>query len=93
MLVNVTQYLRPNGERRLEQAEISDCFQALYEDMQDYGYRLAAEILTTGHISLTIENNEEDVDIEIVANGPDVLKTIETLLQRKRWQTPHVGNV
>jgi len=87
MLVEIIQYLRPNGVKRMECAEVADSLKEAYEDMMSCGFHLAAEVLTTGHVSLTIEDDEKDVDIELVENGPNVLPKLEAMIQRQQWKS------
>ena len=84
MTVEVTQYLRPDGRQELMHTDISDDCRGAYIAMQERGWRLAAENLTTGEISLTVEDLlcGMDVEIEVVPNGPEVPLAIERILKR-----------
>jgi hypothetical protein len=95
MHITVTQYLRPHGKQVQANAPISDDYQEQYETMQKCGARLTAEVLTTGEVSITIEDplTKNDFDNEICANNPEVTKAMEALLGRfdetkyKTWQS------
>jgi hypothetical protein len=80
MTVEITQYMRPDGRPVLRSTTISDAFEAPYSVIRMRGWRLAAEHLTTGQISLTVEDDEQDYACEITANGPDVPRAIERVL-------------
>ncbi len=77
-----TQYLMPDGRKRdvsiSRPKEIYD--KAL--DIIDAGYRFEAEVLTTGQVSLTITGRDEDVDIEVVENGPKVPLAVDNMVNR-----------
>lgn len=79
-----TQYLMPDG--RIRQIAIDRpkdiCDKAL--DIIKAGYRFEAEMLRTGEISLTIFciADEEDVDIEVIPNGPEVPLAVDRLITR-----------
>jgi hypothetical protein len=53
-------------------------------DIINTGHRFEAEVLTTGEVSLTIFHivDEEDRDIEIVPNGPEVPLAIDRMIMR-----------
>lgn len=87
MEIEVIQYLLPDGRKNKSTTNISDEYKEQYDDMMLHGYNLAAEILRTGEVSITIENNEDDVDIEIVRNGPEIQYIIEKMLYRRKWRT------
>ncbi len=82
MTVEVIQYMRPNGRPVRQLTDIGDRYRTAYAYMLRRGWNLAAEELTTGHISLSIENRKkgEDVDIRVVDNGPGVQRAIEAML-------------
>jgi len=82
MLVEVIQFLRPNGSQKIQYTEIDDDCEEQYELMKQRGWRLTAEQLKTGEISLTIEDPAEgDKEHEIIKNGPGVQKAIAKTLR------------
>ena len=87
MIVEVIQYIRPSGKESKMTTNISDACEDLYGKMMNSKCCFAAEVLQTGEISLTIENKkiDEDIDGEIVDNGPKVQKALEKMLRRKKW--------
>lgn len=84
MTVTVIQYFPPNGIRGTRLTEITDELKNEYDDMKAKGYQFEAEVLSTGEVSVTI-SKDEDIDIEIVPNGPMVQKALEQMLRRKKW--------
>ena len=78
----VQQYMMPDGRRVEQSTELPASCNADYYRMCYAGYNLAAEMLSTGQVSLTIENSEKDLDIEIVANGPGVQEAYVKMLAR-----------
>jgi hypothetical protein len=78
-----TQYLRPDGRQRQAgfPAEGKTYVDAMAMMIRK-GYRFEAEILTTDEVSLTVfdPGREEDIAIEVVANGPDVIKAVARLV-------------
>ena len=85
-LVDVVQFTRPNGVKVDQQAEVPIELKSNYEDMLSHGCRLEAEVLSTGHVSLTVTSEERDVDIRVVDNGPSVLRALQELLHNQRWK-------
>ena len=84
MEVHVIQYMMPDGHRELRTTNLDDALAKPYALMSERGYNFAAEILRTGEVSLTIEHldREEDFAIEVVQNGPQVIKAMGQLLAR-----------
>ena len=80
MTVEVVQYMRPDGRAVVMHTDIRDAFEAPYRTIRRRGWRLAAEHLSDGAISLTVEDDEQDFAHEIVANGPEVQAAIERLI-------------
>lgn len=80
--ISFTQYLRPDGRPvpvSIDRpADIAD----KAERICSRGFRFECEHLTTGHVSLTIAGPDDDEDIEVVANGPDVPEAVDRLVKR-----------
>lgn len=85
--VDVIQYMRPDGRAMETTTYIPLSYQAAHDDMDDAGFRFAAEVLTTGEVSVTIEScdGEPDADIEVVKNGPAVQDAYVAMLKRRLW--------
>lgn len=70
-----TQYLRPNGRRKIITIGVSPVTGEKAARIAEAGYKFEAEILTTGQVSLTISGQRMDVAIEIVANKAEAVHT------------------
>ena len=88
MNVEVVQFLLPNGQQQRQITELPDEVAPLYNAMLGAGCRFEAEVLLTGQVSVTIANEEEDLDIEVIPNGPEVQTTMVQMLERKQWERP-----
>lgn len=84
MTVQVTQYMRPHGRAVVMETDISDAFEAPYNVIRMRGWNLAAECLTTGMVSITVEDKAVGADVacEVVPNGPEVPLAIERALAK-----------
>jgi hypothetical protein len=80
MIVEVTQYMRPDGRKVKMLTPIHDSFQAPYDVIKMRGWRIAAEVLTDGMVSVAVEDDEQDLANEIVENGPEIPRAIERVL-------------
>jgi len=85
MQVEIVQYMRPNGRPVNACTELPDVVSADYLDMVVNDCCLEAEVLSTGEVSLTISDGEEDVDIEVVSNVPEVVNGYVKMLKRRNW--------
>lgn len=56
-----TQYLRPDGRRISVAAPVPNGYAAGVEAVLDHGWEFECEVLTTGQVSLTVSDGEEDV--------------------------------
>ena len=76
------QYMRPNGRRADVVINMPDDLADMAEAILARGYRFECEELTTGHASLTLTGDDEgDILIEVVRNGPAVPGAVETLIR------------
>ena len=79
--VRFIQYLRPNG--RQEEMVITGrppVTVAKAQEIWAAGYRLEAEVLVSGLVSLTISDGEEDVAVELIDNGPAVPEAVDRMI-------------
>ena len=79
-MVDVRQYMMPNGRQVAMKTPIRIAFEVPYRVITMRGWRLAAEMLSDGAVSLSVEDDEQDFANEIVANGPEVQAAIERLI-------------
>ena len=87
MQVDVMQYLKPDGRQTPATVELPDAHKKAYQRMIDSGCRFEAEVLTTGEVSMTVSDGEEDIDINVSENGPLVLVGMSEMLERELWLT------
>jgi hypothetical protein len=80
MLVNVTQFIRPDGHQRIEYTTVPNDCAVGYKAMQRKNCRITAEAIY-GNVALSIEHEEGDFDIQIVPNGPQVQETLANMLR------------
>lgn len=80
----VIQYRRPNRHPESIQCELPVEVEPCYRAMLAGGYRLEAEKLITGPVSIRICDpvNEDTVGISITPNGPEVLRGLIKMLKR-----------
>jgi hypothetical protein len=71
--IKVTQFLLPDGRQKEVFIERPDEIAAMAGKIVAAGYRFTVELLTTGHVSMAIEDDEQDHDIELVPNAPGVV--------------------
>lgn len=77
-----TQYLRPDGRTVPVTINRPDDIAVLAEFIREHGFRFECEHLSTGHVSLTIAGPDDDADIAVVANGPEVPLAIDQMVVR-----------
>ena len=75
-----TQYLRPNGQAVDIYFQAPDHVFLKAEQLIADGFKFEVEVLTTGEISLTVSDGEEDIAIELCPNGPGIEKHVEALV-------------
>lgn len=79
-MIEFTQYLLPNGRKVPTQIARAPEIEAKAAELKAIGLFFEAEILTTGHVSLTIENDEEPIAHEVIPNGPEVPVAVDRLI-------------
>jgi len=83
----VLQFMRPNGRKVIATIQLPNYSKKLYNDMIKNGCHFEAEVLRGGEVSLTISNNDADIDCEISINDPNIQDNMVKMLQRKLWAT------
>jgi len=85
-MIPFTQYLRPHGRKRQTGVEMPPEVEALAEAFIERGGWFECEELTTGEVSLTacwdMPDGDNDIEIDVVANGPGVPEAIDRLVRR-----------
>jgi len=69
VLIEITQYMRPNGTGVVHCLEVDDALKAKYESILSCGCELTCEQLMTEQVSQTISNDYGDFAIEVTAAG------------------------
>jgi hypothetical protein len=84
MNVPLTQFLRPNGRQvTVTCKDVNDNLQKNYDEIKANGLRLACEELSTGVVSIALEHDLGDYDMELCQNKPDAPKqALEKLIER-----------
>lgn len=80
-----TQYLRPDGKRRIITITVPRAVAEKAAKMMELGYHLEAEILTTGQVSLSVAGKNCDVAVEVVANDEHVPPAVNKLISMFRF--------
>lgn len=85
--VEVKQLFAPDGRDSVMKTVLPlNCFSDVSE-MQFAGLHFEAEVLSTGEVSISISSDDEDVDMEIVPNGPSVQEAMKAMLSRRLWRS------
>lgn len=76
------QYLRPDGRTKTIGMDRPYDISMKAAEIVKKGYRLEAEVLTAGDVSLTIHdtNSSEDVDIVLATNDTEVPDAVDRLI-------------
>ncbi|HEY1980720.1 MAG TPA: hypothetical protein VGH13_11585 [Xanthobacteraceae bacterium] len=78
-----TQYLMPNGRRSPVTIDRPDDIAAKAQAIIERGYRFECEMLSDySTVSLTIADDDDDHEIEVVPNGPEVPTAIDRMIER-----------
>lgn len=85
IIVIVKQYMRPNGRPLIRSTELPVTVKPLYDDMTARGFRFEAEVLSTGLVSITISDDNSDVDVDVVPNDPSIQNAMVKMLKAERW--------
>lgn len=81
--ISFTQYLMPHGTKNTVRIDRPEDIAVMAQAIAAAGYSLACEMLSDYRtISLTVENDDGDLDIEICANGPEVPAAVDRLISR-----------
>lgn len=84
-MIPFTQYLMPDGEKRLGGFNRPPEIESLAAKLSAVGAVFECEMLPTGHVSLTVERDDEDgevevMSIEVVNNGPEIPAAVDRLV-------------
>ena len=79
-IIHFTQFMRPDGRRVETGIDRPQEIATRAQKIIAAGYRFEAEVLTTGEVSLTITNDEEDHAFEVIPNGEAVPDAVDRLI-------------
>lgn len=82
---DVMQFIMPHGDENPTSTQLPIAAEPLYLAMLEHGCRFEAEMLQTREISVTITSQDDDIDISITPNGPDVQVGMVAMLERQPW--------
>ena len=85
MEITFTQFFMPDGRQKPVIIDRPDDVGEKAKQLLDSGCRLEIEMLQTGEISMTVERDQDDGEIDLLAqkicnNGPAVLVAIDELI-------------
>ena len=82
MSIPFTQFLMPNGRKNLVTIDRPDKVEKQAEALIAANLSLEIEMLTTGEISMTVEDHSEEntVAIRVCHNGPDVPINVDDMI-------------
>lgn len=81
--ISFTQYLLPDGRTKQVSVNRPADIAAMARELQLRGLKFDVEILTTGAVSMTVEDEatEETLAHEVVANGPGMGEAVDRLVR------------
>jgi hypothetical protein len=81
MSIPFTQFLMPTGRPKRIEIDRPLATEILAAQLIADGYRFECEILSTGQVSLTCEDDDDEtLAIEVCSNGPDVPLAVDRLV-------------
>lgn len=81
MVIDVAQFLRPNGQVRQVTVDLPGVIDEQYAKLRNCNVRITAEVLTADEVSLCLEHPEcGDFDSRVVSNGPDVPRSLSDMI-------------
>ena len=97
MAIEFTQYILPNGRKELIKIDRGPAYDKKASALRKAKCRFEAEILRTGEVSLTCEQEESDgnwltLSIEVVPNGPGILEAVDRLIDNALKKLKKVAN-
>lgn len=80
MSIQFTQYLMPKGERTTVSIERPREIETKANAMKVKNYKFDIEVLSNGHVSMTIENDDGPIAHRICVNGPLVPVNVDDMV-------------
>ena len=82
MIAYITQYLRPDGRKRIEHVTIPDSYQQKIDLLKANDCELNCEQLTTGKAAQYISWQDGEVDVDISPCGSEAVNALLRMLDR-----------
>lgn len=83
-----TQYLRPNGRPKEVYIDLGIETENKAQQLIDCGCRFDIEILLTGIVSMTCEQGDELLAMELAPNGPEIPGAVKRLIDSALAKLP-----
>lgn len=84
MSIPFTQFVLPDGRRRRVFIDRPEHIEEAAEAIMAQGYRFEIEVLTTGHVSMTVTDDDGDLCVEVVPNDHRVSPAVDRLVEQAR---------
>jgi hypothetical protein len=81
MSIPFTQYLLPNGRPVSNSIDMPEDVEKKAAALIQAGYHFDIEVLTTGLVSMTCEDEEDVISIAICENGPPVVDSVRKIVE------------
>lgn len=82
----VLTFFPPKGRNTVMHTPLPVEVQEHYAEMEAAGCRLEGELLSTGLISCTISSIDDDLDMRVVHNGPEIQTAYVDMLKSAQWR-------
>lgn len=80
MSIPFTQYLRPNGHTRSISILMNEDVETKAKVLLSKGYHFDIEVLSTGMVSISCENNDEVIAIVVCSNDPATVDSVRDVV-------------
>ena len=86
MEVHFTQFMRPDGRRKAHVIDRPDDIGLAAQELIDAGCHLDIEALRTGHISMSVEREDDEGETDVLSNrvcgnGPPVPVNVDEMIR------------
>lgn len=78
--VEFTQYLRPDGRKRIVSVDLADEYSSKAKILKEKGCQFEIEELMNGMIHMDCIYDDEPLSNKLCQNGPDVVNKVEELI-------------
>lgn len=87
MGIKFTQFMRPDGQRKPVEIDAGDEVQGMADELAGAGWQFETEVLTTGAVHADCCNEDGQLGVALVDNGPGVPAAIAKMVSESwaRW--------